>query len=432
MSCSAPVWPVWSSTVRYASTRSAADRVWSTTTEPSASATTATAVAKRRKTTATASPRGSRRRCRSRTSGFSRKAITDAARKRKSTWPSVPASIQPSTSRTGRPTSWIQRGIRIVGPLPGGGGTTGARARVSLSGHARDRSSGSDPRPCRGSVPEPRSGPVPVEDGSDVRYGGPDGHAALPASGPSPRTSSALAAAGAPPRRARDRRRARSRHPPPDGIRLRHARAAGGAGRRRHGAVDGGRAPGARGRRHGRQPAAPASRRGRGGDRDRVPRRAGRRPRAAAGGQAGERGAPGPSLAQDRRDAEERARLVPARNPGHRGGRRRSDARHGRVRPGRRDGGRDLRLRDRRQGVRLPHRPAPDRGSRRDRLAHPRPAGPVPRRGVADARRGRRSWAPSSTRPRSSARRWPSTRAAPATTWRSRCTPPPARCPSAA
>ena len=64
----------------------------------------------------TASPRGSRRRCRSRTSGLSRNAITAATRKRKMAWPRIPASIQTIRSPTGRPTSWIQRGTRMIGP----------------------------------------------------------------------------------------------------------------------------------------------------------------------------------------------------------------------------------------------------------------------------------------------------------------------------
>ena len=45
-------------------------------------------------------------------------AMTAPVRKRKSTWPSVDASRNARTSRTGRPTSWTQRGILIVGPGP--------------------------------------------------------------------------------------------------------------------------------------------------------------------------------------------------------------------------------------------------------------------------------------------------------------------------
>ena len=79
-------------------------------------------VAKSVDTRATERPRGSRRRVSSRTSGFRVKAITAAVRKRKRTWPSVRASRNASSSTTGRPTSWIQRGIRIlvasgIGPI---------------------------------------------------------------------------------------------------------------------------------------------------------------------------------------------------------------------------------------------------------------------------------------------------------------------------
>jgi hypothetical protein len=42
-------------------------------------------------------------------------AITAAVRKRKMTCPSASASRNPTSRSTGRPTSWIQRGIRIVG-----------------------------------------------------------------------------------------------------------------------------------------------------------------------------------------------------------------------------------------------------------------------------------------------------------------------------
>src|SRR5262245_47539030 len=63
-------------------------------------------------------PRGTFSRVRSRTSGFSVNAITLAVRKRKRTWPSVLASRNARTSATGRTTSWIHRGIWIVGPGP--------------------------------------------------------------------------------------------------------------------------------------------------------------------------------------------------------------------------------------------------------------------------------------------------------------------------
>jgi hypothetical protein len=103
------------SSVRYVSIRSAAERPSPTTTVPSATRTAMNAVAKTTDTTATAAPRGSRRRVRSRTSGFNVNAITAAVRKRKRTCPSAAATKNPSTRSTGRPTSWIQRGIWIVG-----------------------------------------------------------------------------------------------------------------------------------------------------------------------------------------------------------------------------------------------------------------------------------------------------------------------------
>ena len=62
--------------------------------------------------------RGTSRRVRSRTSGLSVNAITLAVRKRKRTWPSVDASRNARSSATGRTTSWIHRGIWIVGPEP--------------------------------------------------------------------------------------------------------------------------------------------------------------------------------------------------------------------------------------------------------------------------------------------------------------------------
>jgi len=70
----------------------------------------------KQKFAATDSPRGRRSRDRSRTSGLSVNAITDAVRNRKITWPRGRASRNATTTSTGRPTSWIQRGIRIVGP----------------------------------------------------------------------------------------------------------------------------------------------------------------------------------------------------------------------------------------------------------------------------------------------------------------------------
>ena len=77
------------------------------------------AAAKSENTTTTPTPRGRRSRVRSRTSGLSVNAITAAVRNRKRTGPSVRASRNASTATTGSPTSWIQRGTRIVvdGPL---------------------------------------------------------------------------------------------------------------------------------------------------------------------------------------------------------------------------------------------------------------------------------------------------------------------------
>ena len=80
-----------SSSVRYASIRSAPERVSETTTVPSATMIPMKTVAKSVDTTATESPRGSRRRVNSRTSGLSVNAITAAVRNRNRTWPSVRA-----------------------------------------------------------------------------------------------------------------------------------------------------------------------------------------------------------------------------------------------------------------------------------------------------------------------------------------------------
>src|SRR3990172_5040446 len=85
---------------------------------PIAIRTATTVAAKTRYTTITARPRGSLSRVKSRTSGLSVNAITEAVRNRKSTCPSVWASRKTRTRRAGSPTSWTQRGILIVGPGP--------------------------------------------------------------------------------------------------------------------------------------------------------------------------------------------------------------------------------------------------------------------------------------------------------------------------
>ena len=84
-------------------------------------------------------PRGTSSRVRSRTSGFSVNAMTVAVRKRKRTCPSFAASRNARTSRTGRTTSWIHRGIWIVGPGP-------AMRRIV----SRRRCTGTRERPCYG------------------------------------------------------------------------------------------------------------------------------------------------------------------------------------------------------------------------------------------------------------------------------------------
>ncbi len=112
---SAPVFPVAAlSSEKYASIRSPAERDSETTTVPTATSNAMNAVTKTTETTATAAPRGSRRRVRSRTSGFSVNAITADVRNRNRTCPSGLASRKTTRSSTGRTTSWIQRGIRIV------------------------------------------------------------------------------------------------------------------------------------------------------------------------------------------------------------------------------------------------------------------------------------------------------------------------------
>ena len=76
--------------------------------------------------------RGTFSRVRSRTSGFSVNAMTLAVRNRKSTWPSVDASRNARTSATGRTTSWIHRGIWIVGPEPAIAGSYRGASRAPV------------------------------------------------------------------------------------------------------------------------------------------------------------------------------------------------------------------------------------------------------------------------------------------------------------
>ena len=78
-------------------------RVWSTTTVPSAISTTRRLRRRAGRRPRRESPRGRRSRCRSRTSGLSVNAITEAVRNRKSTCPSVRASMKARNSEHRQP-----------------------------------------------------------------------------------------------------------------------------------------------------------------------------------------------------------------------------------------------------------------------------------------------------------------------------------------
>ena len=214
---------------------------------------------------------------------------------------------------------------------------------------------------------------IPVERRRNVRYRDGDGHAALSASGPSPRSTPARPATGAASRRARRRRRPCPRHAASDGVRLGCARTSG-LERARvacSGRCDE-RGARARGARDGEQPADQAAGCRRRRDGDRVPQRPRRRGRAAAGGTAGQRGIAGPPVAQDRRLLAGDPALVSARRRARdQCPRCRRLARNRRLLPGRRHGGGDLRLRDQRQAVRIADRRATERRAVADRLVDP-------------------------------------------------------------
>src|SRR5450759_2553941 len=63
---------------------------------------------------AIAIPRGIQIRPSARTTGFRSRAMSPATTKRKTARPRVLASAQASSSKSGKPTSWIQRGIAIL------------------------------------------------------------------------------------------------------------------------------------------------------------------------------------------------------------------------------------------------------------------------------------------------------------------------------
>ena len=270
--------------------------------------------------------------------------------------------------------------------------------------------------------------PPGVEGRRGVRYREPDGHAALPASGPAPCPTAARAAPRPPPGGDRDRYRSRSRHSHPDRVRLGLPREG-----RDDGAVGAGgdrRATGAGRPGDGRQPPDQAPDRRRGRHRDRLPRRGRRRDGARSRRPPGQRRPACPAVAAARRLRPEGSRLVPARGrAGHRGARRGRRAGHRRLFAGRRHRGLDLRLRDRRQDLRLPDRREAERRTVPDRHAQPSGAGSVARRRqprarvVLEARNGRRRG------DRGAAGTRDDTRAPAATTSRSTCIRRPGRCP---
>ena len=226
-----------------------------------------------------------------------------------------------------------------------------------------------------------------------------------------------------------DRRRTRCRHPDPDRVRLDRSPepvaddGRSGYGRRRGPA-------GAEGARDRRQPPDQASRRGGRGHGDRLPRRstAARLALKPVGRQVNE-GLLAGSGAGSPAPRKQGPVVVPARRrrARDRGARRRRDAGYRRLLAGRRHGGLDLRLRDRRQGYgsRIDVRPSDVAVG--DRLAQPPRARPVARRRAAPCSPRHPSSGRSSTSRRSSARRSRSTRAPAATTSRSKCIRP-ARC----
>ena len=158
------------------------------------------AVAKRRKTIATATPRRIRRRCRSRTSGLSRNAITAAIRNRKSTWPSEPGEHPDDEEHDGQadeldPPWDLDRRAR----------TARSWARI-VAADVRARS------PRDASAVEGGETSATVTRMATPR---------IPASGPAPCPTTALSAARPPAGRARHPRRTCYRHAPPDGVRVR-------------------------------------------------------------------------------------------------------------------------------------------------------------------------------------------------------------------
>ena len=202
-------------------------------------------------------------------------AMTDAVRKRKRTWPSVRARRKASTRSTGRPTSWIQRGIWIVvgRGRPSSGSYRGAGSRLRLAFPNLNL------HPCYG----------PGNDDSALTA---CGQAACQQATGSGESTVVRGLDGG--------RRGRRRDAAPDGVRrqrraeLRRSSGAGSAARD----LGSARAAGARDR---RQPARAVARRAGRCDGGRVPRLGRGRARAPSRRAAGERGTARAPLAQDHR-----------------------------------------------------------------------------------------------------------------------------------
>ena len=93
-----------------------------------------------RKTTSTASPRGTRRRWRKATNGLSSSAISAATTNSSVTGPAARSSAQAPRIASGRTTSWIQRGT-TTGATGGGGGPSGASGASGGAGGSPGRGS---------------------------------------------------------------------------------------------------------------------------------------------------------------------------------------------------------------------------------------------------------------------------------------------------
>ena len=321
-------------------------------------------------------------------------AITPAVRNRKRTWPSVFASRNARTSATGRTTSWIHRGIWIVGPGP-------AMRRIVPSG-LRERPSETLLRSVQMATTTPRSR-----------------HAA--------RLRADRRRAQARARRfaiiARHRASSRSSRSRSRRSTIRAARPAVSRPRAAPGHLRAARPPHPRDR---REPPRPVARRAGRRHRDRLPRERGRRARPEAGRPAGRTkgsshgcgaaspGRPGAVSPGTSSRVGRSARSTSARSPGPTSTRPWTG-------PSSRFATRSspaARSAPRSSCARRPRR----RSSSRSRTSEPDPAltvGRERRRGLVEARHGRRTSAASSSR-RSSAMR-PTA----GTTSRSRCSRPP-------